>query len=379
MQRIDHRLPGQSLGQHTTISSLHFGAAGAGPKAYIQASLHAEEIPAMLVAHHLRALLAAAEQQGRLRGQVVLVPVANPVGLAQRVDHKPMGRFELASSENFNRHYPHLASAVIDAVRPRLGPDAAANVAVVRAAVGHHLQQWQASTPLQGLRKTLATLAFDADLVLDLHCDCEAVVHLYTEHACWPQIEPLARLLGARAALLASDTGASSFDECFSGLWWQLAQKLAATGPGGVAPPLPQACASVTVELRGEADVSHPLARQDAQAIFAFLQHAGVIAADAPVALPLPQCEATPLAGSQTVKASAAGVLVFRAEVGDRLAAGDPVADIIDPLADHTVTVHAEVSGVLYARTYDRYVLPHDDLANIAGSVAYRTGNLLGA
>jgi predicted deacylase len=48
-------------------------------------------------------------------------------------------------------------------------------------------------------------------------------------------------------------------------------------------------------------------------------------------------------------------------------------------LADSTVTVRAEVAGVLYARTYDRYVLPHDDLANIAGSVAFRTGNLLGA
>ena len=112
MQRIDHPLPGQSLGQHTTVSSFHFGAPGARPKAYIQASLHAEEIPAMLVAHHLRGLLEAAEQQGRLRGQVVLVPVANPIGLAQRVDHKPMGRFELDSSENFNRHYPNLANAV---------------------------------------------------------------------------------------------------------------------------------------------------------------------------------------------------------------------------------------------------------------------------
>jgi type I restriction enzyme M protein len=48
----------------------------------------------MLVAHHLRALLEAAETEGKFRGEVVLVPVANPIGLAQRVDHKAMGRFE---------------------------------------------------------------------------------------------------------------------------------------------------------------------------------------------------------------------------------------------------------------------------------------------
>jgi predicted deacylase len=380
MQRIDHPLPGQSLGQHTTVSSFHFGAPGARPKAYIQASLHAEEIPAMLVAHHLRGLLEAAERQGRLRGQVVLVPVANPIGLAQRVDHKPMGRFELDSSENFNRHYPNLANAVFAEVRGTLGPDADANVASVRAAVGRYLHNWKPANALQGLRKTLAGLAFDADLVLDLHCDCEAELHLYTEDACWPRIEPLARLLGVRAALLASDTGASSFDECFSGLWWQLSARLAAGAAPGAAPtPLPQACASTTVELRGEADVTHALALRDAHAILAYLQHEGILTGDQPVALPAPACVATPLAGSQTVKAGAAGVLVFRAAVGDTLAVGDAVADIIDPLADSTVTVRAEVAGVLYARTYDRYVLPHDDLANIAGSVAFRTGNLLGA
>lgn len=380
MHRIDHLLPGQSLGQHTTVSSFHFGAGGNAPKAYIQASLHAEEIPAMLAAHHLRGLLERAEQQGRVQGQVVLVPVANPIGLAQRVDHKPMGRFDLDSSENFNRHYPNLADAIFADVQGALGPDTAANVATVRAALARHLQRWQVVTPLQGLRKTLLGLAFDADLVLDLHCDCEAALHLYSEHACWPRIEPLARLLQARAALLASDTGASSFDECLSGLWWQLSAKMAATRAPGDAPcPLPQACASTTVELRGEADVHHRFAIQDAQAIMDFLQHAGVLSGDTPVVLPPPACVATPLAGSQTVKAPVAGVVVFQAEVGAVLAAGDPVAELIDPLANTSTLVRAEVAGVMYARSSDRYALPHDDLANIAGSVAFRTGNLLGA
>lgn len=380
MHRTDHLLPGQSLGHHTTVSSFLFGAAGSAPKAYIQASLHAEEIPAMLTAHHLRGQLEQAELQGRLRGQVVLVPVANPIGLAQRVDHKAMGRFDLDSSENFNRHYPNLADAVFADVQGALGADPEANVATVRAAVARHLQRWQAANPLQGLRKTLLGLAFDADLVLDLHCDCEAALHLYSEDACWPHIEPLARLLQARAALLASHTGASSFDECLSGLWWQLSARLAAAAaPGSSACPLPQACASTTVELRGEADVTHALAAQDAQAIMTFLQHAGILVGDAPVVLPPPACAATPLAGSQTVKAPVAGVVVFHAEVGDVLAVGDAVAELVDPLADTVTTVRAEVAGVMYARTYDRYVLPHDDLANIAGSVAFRTGNLLGA
>ena len=104
MQRIDHPLLSPSLGSQKTLSSFHYGTPDTGLKIYIQASLHAEELPGMLVAHHLRALLQAAQDAGELRGEVIVVPVANPLGLAQRLDHKPMGRFDLDTSETFNRH-----------------------------------------------------------------------------------------------------------------------------------------------------------------------------------------------------------------------------------------------------------------------------------
>mgnify|MGYP000069371035 CR=1 FL=1 len=94
MQRTVHPLLSPSLGVSKAVTSLHFGTPGSRPKVYIQASLHAEELPGMLVAHHLRAMLEAAQAQGLIQGEIVLVPVANPIGLAQRMDHKPMGRFE---------------------------------------------------------------------------------------------------------------------------------------------------------------------------------------------------------------------------------------------------------------------------------------------
>ena len=58
---------------------------------------------------------------------------------------------------------------------------------------------------------------------------------------------------------------------------------------------------------------------------------------------------------------------------------GDPVAELVDPITGSITTVRADVAGVMYARTDDRYALPGDDLANIAGSVPFRSGNLLGA
>lgn len=379
MQRIEHSLLSPSLGSQKTLVAFHFGTPGARPKVYIQASLHAEELPGMLVAHHLRERLTAADQAGLLRGEVVLVPVANPIGLSQRLDHRAMGRFEFDTAQNFNRHYPDMAEAVLGEARTRLGPDAQANVAAVRRLVGAWLEQWQPASELDSLRRQLLLLAHDADLVLDLHCDNDAVIHLYSEEACWPPLEPLARLLGCQAVLLARESGGGPFDERLSGLWWQLAAALRAAG---VNAPLPQGCASATVELRGEGDVSHDLARQDAQAIVAFLAHAGALAASGAPPLPPMACKPTPLAGSQTLRSPVPGVLVFLVRPGNVVNVGDVVAEVIDPTAADLARVHevrAEVAGVLYATVRERYVVSGGEVGKIAGATPFRSGDLLGA
>lgn len=376
MQRKDHTLLSNSLGSQRSLSSFHYGQAGTGPKVYVQASLHAEELPGMLAAFHLRALLDQAQADGRIQGEVVLVPVANPIGLAQRIDHKPMGRFELDSSENFNRHYPDLAQAVYDTIKPQLDQDAAGNVAKVRRAMGAYLQQWEPSTELQSLRRTLLLLSHDADYVIDLHCDCEGVMHFYTEEPCWPQLEPLAHLLQARAILLARNSGSGPFDECLSGAWWQLAERMA---KDGIQAPLPQGCNSTTVELRGEADVTHSWAQADAQAVFDFLILRGVVRSDVAVQVPAPAAEATPLAGSETLRTNVPGVVVYIADVGQQLAAGDLVAEVINPIENTRHPIRAGVAGVFYARVRDRYAHSGAEIGKIAGTTAFRTGELLGA
>lgn len=369
-----HPLPSTSLGSVRTVTSLHFGTPGAHPKVYLQASLHADELPGMLVAHHLRQRLRAAEADGALRGEIVLVPVANPIGLAQRIDHRPMGRFELNTSENFNRGYPDLARVAFDRVGHLLDLDAAANVQRVRAAVVQWLAEQAPVTELEGLRLTLFRLAADADVVLDLHCDSEAVVHLYSETACWPTLEPLARWLQAETVLVADyGAGGQPFDEQLSGLWSQLRVQLDAAG---IAAPVPQACTSATVELRGEADVDHTLAARDADAIWRYLQHLGAVAGD-PGPMPAPRCEPTPLAGSETLKAPCPGVLAFLAPVGAMLQPGDAVAEIVDPIDGGSVTLRTAHGGRLYARARERDAPAGLTVAKVAGRTAFRTGMLL--
>lgn len=378
MRRVEHPLGPGHIGTARAITSLHYGAAGAGEKAYLQASLHADELPGMLVMHHLIGLLDAAEGAGRMQGEVVLVPVANPIGLAQGLLQGRIGRFEATSGENFNRGYPDYLAAVTATVEAQLGDDVAANRAVVRAAMQAHADALAPRTELAALRRTLSSLAHDADVVLDLHCDLDAVLHLYCEAPYWSQCEPLARLLGVDVSLLAKNSGGASFDEHLSGVWWQLDERLERqSGPDR--PPIPMACMAVTVELRGQADVSHELAARDARALFDYLVHRGLVAADdaGPPVLPPLVREPTPLAASEDLIAPHAGVVAFLRAPGDRIEAGDAVAEIVDPVAGLVTPVRALYPGRLYARSVRRYASPGDAIARIAGTTAFRTGNLL--
>jgi hypothetical protein len=254
--------------------------------------------------------------------------------------------------------------------------DTQANLLTVRQAMGTYLKNWRPDTELQSLRRTLLTLAHDADFMLDLHCDCEGVLHFYTEEACWPHMQELAHFLGAQAILLAKSSGNRPIDECLSGAWWQLADRLKANG---IDVPLPQGCCSTTIELRGELDVSHAWAQKDAQAIVAWLQQQGVLTGNQPPAVPAALCAATPLAGSESLHAPAPGVVVFAADIGQMVQAGDLVAEVIDPISNQTHRVCAGVAGVFYARIRDRYITAGGELGKIAGAEPFRSGDLLGA
>ena len=152
------------------LTVLRFGEAGTGRKAYVQAGLHADEFPGMLVLRILAGHLAEADTRGAVHSEILLVPQSNPIGLAQTETSFLSGRLESGTGENFNRNYADLS----DLGSLSLGPDAASNVETIRAAMSARLAAMQPDGALAHLRHRLLTLAHDADLVLDLHADNEA-------------------------------------------------------------------------------------------------------------------------------------------------------------------------------------------------------------
>lgn len=370
MEIRHHPLPTFSAGTRRELRSLHFGQCGSGRKAYIQAALHADEVPAMLVAQYLREEFAALDAARQIRGEIVLVPMANPIGLSQDLQGSHFGRFDLSTGINFNRGYQHLSPALIARIAAKLGADAARNTASIRTEALALLDERIPQTETDALKLLLQRLAIDADIVLDLHCDHQAVLHLYCGTALADAVRPLAARLGAQALLTCAASGDDPFDEAVARHWWELAEHFKDRHP--IAP----ACLAATVELRGEVDVDVELACRDAIAIVDFLRDRGHIEGQA-IAAPRPRCRPTPLEGVEPLLAPCSGIVVFHRSPGELVLAGDRVAEIVDPHTDQRTPIVASVEGLLFARVARRWATRGMRLAKIAGAVPFRSGKLL--
>jgi uncharacterized protein len=219
----------------------------------------------------------------------------------------------------------------------------------------------QAEVPegaLGQLRLELMKRACDADIVLDLHADNEAQLHMYTTPELWEQARDLAAEIDARAVLLATESGGNPFDEAFSAPWRLLAERYPEAN-------LSPACLSATLELRSNNDLDMDDALRDARALFRFLQRRNIVAGD-PGRLPRLLCRATDLAAMQQVKAPQAGLVVYHARLGDRVKKGEVVAEIIPPIGP-TALIEARTDGLLFARHNERWAWEGRIIGKIAG------------
>jgi predicted deacylase len=353
-----------------------YGRRGARPKAYLQASIHADETPAMLVAHHLMRLLDEADAKGAVAGEIVLVPVANPIGLSQNLNNHLLGRHEASGGGNFNRNWPDLYPSLPGRIIGKLGSDPSRNVDIVRSALREIVAEFKPASELSSLRTALTQLAVDADFVFDLHCDDEALMHLYLIPQHWPDARDLSAEIGSRATLLAEDSGGHSFDETFSTPW----TRLAAAVPAGT--PIPPACLAATIEYRGQADTSDAINLPDAEALFRFFQRRGLVEGD-PGPEPQPLCDATRLDATEVLRSPVAGIVCYRLPLGATVRKGDVIAEILNPLAEDGSQarhpLHAGTDGFLMTRRQLKMVRPGDSIGKIVGvqPLASRKGPLL--
>ncbi|CQJ52398.1 succinylglutamate desuccinylase/aspartoacylase family protein [Yersinia intermedia] len=366
MKINNHKLPEHALGGQRQLTSFHFGQQGSGEKIYLQAGLHADELPGMLVLHYLKRLLSQAERRGEIQSEIIIVPLANPVGIAQVLLNSGIGRFDLGSGRNFNRDFPDLAQGVQTRLASWSLTDSVGMRQHVRVAMVEALQDLPANSEVAALRQHLLRLACDADLVLDLHCDDHAILHMYADPAWREPAETLARFLDIGTVLLSQDSGGGSFDEA-CGLPWH---RLAAHYP---ALKLEPGCMAVTLELRGQQDVSHALASADAERLYHYLQYRGAVKGQ-PLVIPQREVTLLPFTAGEIVTAPASGILLLLRQPGEWVGKDEVVAEIIDPLTDTVKAVRAQAGGIIYASRRAPFVTLGAEVMKIAGKTPYTGG-----
>lgn len=239
------------------------GSDPSAPSVHIQAALHAGELPGTALAHFLCERLRRAEADGAIRGDVAVIPHANPIGLAQAHFGEMQGRFDLGTRTNFNRDFPLVALAeretLMDGIERRGAVDR--------------------------LKRRLLHMALGSHLVIDLHCDDESLQYAYVDAAFWPEAADLAAALDMRAVFL-SDGESTAFEEAVGHAFKRRGGAPLSAVPGRLA---------VTVELRGKRDVDAESARANAEGSGASSPAAASfpIPATRPPAMPAPPCRST--------------------------------------------------------------------------------------
>ncbi|NIY48485.1 succinylglutamate desuccinylase/aspartoacylase family protein [Cedecea colo] len=358
-----------------TTTSIFSGAAGTGNRSeiikhvftggdseravYIQAGLHADEHPGLLVIQHLLPLLEKADSEGGINGTITLIPYANPTGMTQNVLGFWTGRFNLANGENFNRNFPDAADALeqLHAAQDmrHIRPEEQLDRVLAPATHDDFVNAW---------KKALLREAVRHDVILDLHCDTAGILHFYTNERYTERAASLAASMGIEAVLLESFAGGGAFDEaCTLGWKWLAERGMASAG---------RIPFSVSVELRGQADVSDELAATDAGRIMNYLRTEGFITTGTPASDPLSgdAVQLYPLEGAIHMPSPADGIVVWQKRPGDHVKKEELLGEIVcleAGISGKRTPVYSPVDGRILVQPLMTLVRTGQRVALIAG------------
>jgi len=361
MERIPLLRP--APGSQRFLQVYYVGPENSDKKVYIQAGLHADEWPGLLVIQHLLPKLEQLESAGQLNAQFVIVPFANPIGLDQQLFGDVTGRHYHENGQNFNRHMAVSKYKLSDSLRGKLTDQPVSNIQLIRETLKTLVWQSEDNNEIQTLHKTLLSLSIDADLVLDLHCDLKSLPHLFGAGFQLQQSIELAKSLGFPVVLHEDLSGDVAFDGTHTQPWMYLKNEFPTF-------PIPAACFAATIELRGKHDVNDSYAKQDANRLVQYLIRTQYIDGQQEQNLKSefvePRCFSTD--NVLMVPSPCHGIVIYHLEPGDSVAAGDVFAEIVLLDADEPNTrtpIKSQYSGYIISQTHKSLVRPGTTIAMI--------------
>ena len=256
-------------GQALSVPVYRIKGSGQGPSVYIQANMHGAEVQGNAVIFQLLETL----KNTQCLGDITLVPLANPIGSNQKSGEFTLGRFDPITGENWNQGYHFNDQLPVDFAAKFPNLDDEAINTQFRQMLIDDLDTSRLNNPYgvktsQLLCAQLQRMAFEADIVLDLHTGPISSRHLY----CPEYAKDKATLFDIPHVLLIPDGFDGAMDEAMFCPWWQLQQAYKKQGR-----EIDVQVDAFTLELGSQEWLSLEAAKTDSHSILSYLQASHVI------------------------------------------------------------------------------------------------------
>jgi uncharacterized protein len=355
-------LPSLGPGSPLFMTQHEFTGGSSAKSAYIQAGLHAGEMPGYLVADHLIRILKQLSQESMLLGNITVVPYANPIGASQKVLGDFPGRFYMQTGENFDRYFPSIHEPLQQAVAAQRFRKN--DIGAFKEYFQSEMNKIHVSDPAAMTKKILLQEALKHDVVIDLHCALDATLFIVGKADQQSRTMRLAESVSAKAIVLEGRIENAPLDESYARAW-------AALREVGLVDEDKQGFVAV-IELRGRADVNDNLAQQDAMGIIRFLTGEGLIQLSEKLAKVMEQeVLLCPEEGNLLTYCDSTGFIVFSKRPGDMVSKGEKYAEILILDSDQDaerIPVCSEIDGMLLDITNTYVVRAGQRIAWIAGA-----------
>lgn len=321
MLRQDTQTRMLSDGSQLSIPVFHFtGSQPLSPSAYIQSGIHGAETQGYLVTLQLIEFFA----KNPPKGNVTIVPLANPYALNCKIGEYTFGRVDPVTGDNWNRNYVDLSSSVDGFLKAYGGHKFDELVPLFKQLLKKNLERKlnEVTSYHKKLAAQLLSLAVSADVVLDLHCDTISLPYVYSPTYAMDSVTSL----GIPFVIEIPHVFAGGLDEAIFCPWVELTEQYNKLNATQLRPPVE----AFTVELGSQESIDIESAFGQTEGILNYLSFKGVLSWDNRKIKnsPIITCK---LENFMTIYAPTGGLIINHAPLGEPRLATDSLITLNVP------------------------------------------------
>ena len=322
-----------------------------GKKVYIQANLHGAEIVGNAVIHNLIEYLVTLEQD-KLKGEIWLVPLCNPIATNQRGHFFATGRFNSYDGKNWNRIFwdyskeasdlTQFAKSQLDLPLDAIRQNYLAKIQQAWQKQLAKIQQPSSATISEQYRATLQSICLDADYVIDIHSSSnQAIDFLF----CFASREAAAGYFGISYGILMTEYDGNAFDEAFLKPWLALEQEFQQLGYATKFD-----VEAWTLELGSGMTMNPDSVAKGFQGIKNYLTHKTILQSDQ--VPPHTQIKFVPRNAINSYYAATGGMIQNRLPLNTRVSKGDLIYQLLSfnkkRQLPELINVYAQTDGIIF-------------------------------